>query len=841
MKHALRKYLSRRGSALFMVLSLMTALMILVMAMYFSVVGSRDVQYKVFYQEQAYRSSISLSDAVVSGLEKDGWIASEGGTEFITLLTSMENVGDVVTTNGNGFAAFSTTGAGKEEEDQLGAYTITITRLNDEKKNKTTVRTFDIAITTSTGGVIETTHSYISIPEQEPQELPQEGFNPFTSTGYVPNDSFLEGGTFRFDVVIDNENAALGAARSVTGQLDLKIYGNLSAGGSLYNEYLTAPCNNSDLEEPVVWAIRNKYTQSSDQTLCLGPSNTNLGLMMVGGDFIHRKGSMPKNCDIYVLGDLYLGTNQVSVPDNAHIYVYGNIYFDGGAKDCMASYKKGTVFCKGMYQNGVAVENPCDAWTNDATLPKGAMTPKEMAAELDRRTTSVSYSNWEINDRIKTENGKERADYIPELDPNNKGSYNEVDIYYNVSDKDIHYTNYKNEVVTVPAFTATKYLEWEKGNVLEDYFGPGQDLPYTACKIDDIFDVSDGNQFNNCALVIDTGNDPKNQYIIQLSNNRDFNRDGTREAFSWYPRDYYSSALQMSVIVKGKGSVVIDIPDDVVYQDISNNLVIHETLFFLLGGSIDTGKGTSSEQLIFKPGKVIDGTAAANMYDFIHTDCEADCSQCTYTKTDDNTTPECTICAQNGETNHVVEVRCKKHEYTYSFCPHCSPEKEPEKDNSGDYYGLCVNRIDRAKVDTALTKILSGSDEYRFLTNNGKNDIPYPTTNIFLVSCSESADIRISGDVAMSSGNKHTVSQNGFYGFIYAPYMTFKAYGDSSGGGYVRFCGGMIVSDYVFKDSMSTITCLPEYLPYSLMSSRSRSDTLSALSSKSWKVSLIGY
>ena len=135
MKHRLRKYLGNRGSALFMVLSTMSALMVLVMAMYFSIVSSRAVQYKVFNQEQAYRSSISVSETIIAALDKGGTLATKqpgAATSLIDAMVKM-NVGESINTDTNGFKAFgSTDPAASEEIDQLGAYTVNITRLNDE-------------------------------------------------------------------------------------------------------------------------------------------------------------------------------------------------------------------------------------------------------------------------------------------------------------------------------------------------------------------------------------------------------------------------------------------------------------------------------------------------------------------------------------------------------------------------------------------------------------------------------------------------------------------------------------------------------------------------------------
>ena len=64
MKHALRKYISPCGSALFMVVSTMAALIVLVTAMYMSVLSSRQVQFATFDQEQAYVTSSSIGDMV---------------------------------------------------------------------------------------------------------------------------------------------------------------------------------------------------------------------------------------------------------------------------------------------------------------------------------------------------------------------------------------------------------------------------------------------------------------------------------------------------------------------------------------------------------------------------------------------------------------------------------------------------------------------------------------------------------------------------------------------------------------------------------------------------------
>ena len=79
---------------------------------------------------------------------------------------------------------------------------------------------------------------------------------------------------------------------------------------------------------------------------------------------------------------------------------------------------------------------------------------------------------------------------------------------------------------------------------------------------------------------------------------------------------------------------------------------------------------------------------------------------------------------------------------------------------------------------------------------------------------------------------------NGFVGYIYAPYMTFKAYGDNAGGGYVRFFGGLTVSDYIIDDSTSFLACWPEKLPTELMGQECFDNQLNGIASRGWKITL---
>ncbi len=804
MAYAFRKYLNKRGSALFMVLSLMTALMILVMAMYFSVVASRDVQYKVFYQEQAYRSATSLSDAIVAGLKGNSWQTASGSSQLLSTITNMSE-GDTITTNGNDFKAFVTTGS-KEEQDQLGAYTVSITRMADETISGEKTRVYDVAITASSGGVLDTTHTFIHIVEPEGEA--QEGrSNIFTSTGYVPNDVFLDGGVFYTDIFFDNENAIIGALN----EMQNKIYGNVYAGGSLKLNYIDG--FSGSIGETSTWAVRNNFTYTATTSLDLGTSSER-GLLLVGGDATFS-GALPDNVDIYVLGDAYFTENQSMSSQNVRLFVYGNIVLEKYAYWCSmpsATYASGHI-----NNTGSGLTQTFTKWKDNSSLPSDVMSSHDMAMKLDSLTASNDYPKWDINDDAPAKDG-----YIPELDPSN-AKYNPVTIKFNNDDE---------KGASVPAKTYTQYLNWESGHTIADYYGDGQPLNYTACVIEDVRNADNTNtSANNLTLVIDTGDDPNNQYIIKVTKNRDFDADGVNESFSWYPYDAHSASVEMTVLVRGKGSVVIDIPEGVVYQDMDNVLFMHETWFAILGGKIEQ-KGSTLNSIVYDGrDTVISGSAAENAVQFIHT-CDDSCTTCKYDVVNGD---ECENCADGTK---VKVVTCDVHGGTVTYCPVCEASYEPEKKANGDYYGVCANRVEPSAVTAKVNSIMASSPLWASTLKAAGDGTNWymPNTNIFLVSCEESADIRLSNTVGGV-----TIMQNGFFGFIYAPYMTFKAYGNNAGGGYVRFCGGMIVSDYIIRDSMSFLTCYPDQLPENLMSAEDRKTALQALASKSWKISLAGY
>ncbi len=834
MKHALRKYLNNRGSALFMVLSLMTALMVLVMAMYFSVVSSREVQYKVFYTEQSYRSAISLSDALISGLNDNKWTST--GSKTMTAAIDALAVGESMSTKGNNFAAFLGTGAA--DADQLGAYTVNITRLEDEDSAKL----YDMAVTVSVGGVVDTIHTFLRVSNAEyDTEGPDQTF---TSTGYSPNDVYIETGLYQTDMFFDNEYTIIGGY----GGGALKFKRNLSCGGSLR----LANHNTGDAEEPVTWAVRNHFYMDTNSTFSLG-TDSERGLLMVGGNmYISNAAGLPTDCDIYILGDLHIMPNQsFSSSSNVRLFVNGTIYLEQLADWCNLptdSSGNAAYYCSNVINNSGSTGRSfvIQKW-DEGDEAKNIMSVSEMAKKLDNATKSQTFYKWEINSTDDT-----KPDFISELDTRSDTSGNRKTIVFN---------NDWQDVDGIPARTQTVVLDWDNTKEIPNYFGVGKPLKYTAHVIEDVKFVNNGNQDTQFTIVIDTGDDPANQHIIKVLPNCDFDDDGTNETFCWHPKVEWasdideSSGCQLTILIRGKGSVVVDIPKNCTYQEAQEQWIMHESWYYLLGGKVGTNASGSTK---FDGASLRNNEAVtATVVNFIHRDCGEDCSLCNYVvETDPTKITDCPMKFDNGEDcdGKVQSIYCAEHDYKYTYCDVCGyePEYKELPDGTKKYYGLCVNRVDRTAVRNAMSSLGAAekANMYRGLGDDGlpntQDDIVYPTVNYFLVSSDESASIKISGaNDPMDDDKFINIGRNACFGFIYAPYMTYKAYNNGvlagAAGQRLRFCGGMIVSDYVLDDDFGTVNCMPEYLPTHLMSNENAKNILQSTTGKEWKISLAGY
>lgn len=727
MKHALRKYIAPCGSALFMVVSTMAALVVLVTAMYMSVVSSGQVQYATFSQEQAYVSSTSIAD-ILKGYICDNKNAK---SDFVKKVLDMKE-NDTISTNGNDFASLSSTGT--KDDTVLGGYTVDVTRLKDETINKATWHIYDIAVTVSENGVVETTHTYVRTKDPEPTEMdPIDRF--FTATGYVPNDVVAGGGTFTSKMYFDAEYSMFTKPKDFDSGA-LTIDTDMVAAGSVVFDHGNA--NPVNLDEPGEWYIgNNMYIKSQPDKINLGGQNgANIdakdnihGLLVVGGDFEMSRtgdftiGAAGKYTDVYVLGDFYLGSCNIY----GDLYVAGDLIINNNNWNIMGQSGTGKFYIDGEVKiaDGVTPHlNGKNYQNHNQYDQEGVQAVIEEAKK---------YGTWKG---------------ILETDKNYTYSADEITTLLN---KKIGGSTYPKWRINTDNFLKDDGGSLKKVNIR--FTQDGTDPKFVEvidydCVIGNI--VSTGNQVNNNTIIIDTGNegDVRN---IRLSANCD---DGV--TFSWCP-ETVQGGKPTNVLTIGKGTLLIDVPEGVRYQATDQEFFGSMGWFKLLGGKelvknggtyFDRASGfelNDPDQKIITPNKLIHTT----------------CSSCEY--------EQVTV---DGET----KWKCKNPDHYKTYAT------EPETD-------VCKGYIDKSAVRSYAAS--KGID----LDYNGEEQMP--NVDIYVISCSESADIQFGGDDVMN---------NLFFGYVYAPFMTYV---DKGTGGGAKTIGGLIVSDYVITGYYRYTYCLP--------------------------------
>ena len=379
MKHALRKYLSPCGRALFMVVSTMAALTVLVTAMYMSVLSSRQVQYATFDQEQAYVTSTSVADIFTAYISD----SKNASTTIMKKIGTMK-AGQTITTNGNDFAAFG----GTKEDSAIGAYTVDIKRLNNETISGVDWNVYDIAVTVQKNGIAETTHSLVRSKNGEPTQMePIDRF--FTSTGYLPNDVWISSVTTDSTLYCDNEYTIFSKDKYASGDGDVNINMDIvCAGAALFNDKTTI----KPVSKPMTWIFGNNVTFGQGCTISdfnLGTSSEN-GKIIVGGDMTlegnNAGKTFPANVDVYVMGNLYLGKN-------VYAFFNGNLYVKG---DIIAESDKSHSFSS-VYVNGTMKQRSGDdikgTLNNKGTCPDNVMTDAENI--MNSRIGGSVFPKWQ--------------------------------------------------------------------------------------------------------------------------------------------------------------------------------------------------------------------------------------------------------------------------------------------------------------------------------------------------------------------------------------------------------------------------------------------------------------
>lgn len=756
--HTFRKYISNRGSALFMVISTMTALMITCMAMYFTVLASRSTTYTIFNQKQAYQSAASIFGMLANG-------SSDSLTVDQALLSVLldEDIkpGDELP---------EITGS----DENLGDYSVSVRRNDNETEGGVEYRVFDIVVSATVDGVVESYHSVVRFPDQVSQETPAADPNvslspTFAATGYVPNDVYLDKGMFYSDTFFDNEVTYF----SLNGGAQMQIYGDVNCAGSVVfgAGFQWNNRNGEDSKRPITVAIRNNLTATHGNNTPFKSGDR----FLIGGNL--ELSDFLKNAYVYVNGDLHIVGGDAQ-HNETHFFVNGDVYTD---LDGMKVWCNGNSYRK----DGSPRSSSFPTWDSVAgtNIDGFEVLPyNDMILELDKRTQTTPYYKWTLDE-----------DEIPEVSlDEDKGNHQIINIneygkpYYIVHEDAYNSTN--NPYGDDAALDA----QWKKG-----------------CVIDDI-NVSTGHFF---FIIIDTGDNPDNVYTIRLHENT----DGVKGHcyFTWNG----GGNERPIVLVKGKGSVVIDVPPKVIYQEVEGGMTCHYNWWILNDKTVLNIGGYPYDA-------PSEGLRTDIMKKFVHSTCGTNCTEGCQSAIAEpvDSTETCTRDTHpNGVSKTKKTVKCGVHGIEVTYCPYC--EEFMVKDPNGAWC-FCKDHVDKGAIDA----VKDGYMDRLNLATDGS--MIYPNCNIYLISSDESSEFRF----AKNSWDTQGLGYNGMVGYVYAPYQTFGA-SSGAGGMFLKFMGGMTVSDHNFKSDGAFIMCMPDKNPADLMPEEAKKHQYKV--SKDWKIQLV--
>lgn len=825
MAHMLRKYLSNRGSALFMVISTMTALIISCMAMYFTMVSARESQYAVFSQMQTTQTAVSLKDVILNSFSPESGNA-DGNALFEKILKL--DKGESITTDANGFMALDPNKETGKTPAEIGAYSVTITCL--DKDAATGKMIFDILAMASFNGSRDAVHFTFDYDPNDPDPPGEDGAGGdaelFAATGYIPHDAYINGGYYLTNVFYDTQYTYMGTfANSGNNRIAL----NLNTGGDLMMSSnamtLVHEPNNEAIKAeeankvgPVTWAIRgNFYSNFGNDFDERGGSQ-----IFVGGDFI----CAGNNAFFMKKDDNYTGT--VKLGDHISVYINGDFqYCNANLKDYVWYFVNGNVtgtmndlpshsriFVTGATEAerkakvssndklvGVVEEWPIDKWPEHMWDGKDKidipLTYDQAMKELAKRTKTIDYYKWDLSENTKESDANQHinirmnATDVPWNDPTTGKTYDAMAGTY---------------VIAYPGSESASLVTGNKENGVVG----------KAFIIDSVIS-RDGSSNAAPAVLIDTGDDPNNIITLKLSD-----VTGEKE-FSWFVNggeiptgqpDGSQKTMRL-VLTKGRGTVLIDIPKNITYRNAAYSFTGHLGWWAVIGGTVNT---TPNGHITFL-GVKSDSKLSPEIVKYVHKTC-GDGDGCVFTKTDSSI--DCAGCG-----GKLKQVTCSVHGDVNKYCSTCFEDKNDRTD-------WCVNHVDVVEVDKKYSTLDSTTKDW---LKDSKGTV-YPNTNFMLVSCDESIDINFARDRYNTYLNYAA-----FCGFVYAPYLSFMADGEDAGGGKLRLCGGMTVGDYTLNGFESYIGCYPDKMPNEIAALGGGSMAGGKLegTAKSWKIRPGGY
>lgn len=634
MKRAFRRLKSGKGSILFFIIAIMSVMIVLASAVYYSTISARQQVEIEYGNEQSYQSAIALNNLV------SDYISKKPNSDFVKTIAGMKKNGEtIVSTGAEGIEGFSELAPG------LGDYKITVTKIKDgaEEGTKVVRITTDVTVNGETSTI--TTVGEFKVTEEA---YSFDRF--FTSTGYAPNDVYMSGMEITSTMYLDNEYSQIGGN---TGGSKINLYSEIIVAGTL--KLNNAPINDGINNNPIDITIGNNLYLSF-------PTNTGLnlegGTLRVGGSVaqLANCSTFKKGNKCYIMGDYY-GACASDEPDltdivcvngdfvvfgnmkySGKIYVNGNVYVDSSHNQGFISnqmYVGGNIYFSPNFGNMENYVKHITFVNSDGT--KNTYSKIDDAKKSGRVVECSSAISLTLDSETTTTDLKESIKNIKAV--NGEGGYNYVwpsqeKLCDNIDDVKAEI----NKKIGDP-----KYINWD----LESKFKNGENLidktdikfncvngqpefVYTLSAKDKteyvMGDIVFPVNWGDYGLIFDTDAGDgtyKDIYVYLKPNCEYYEENGTEKyratdssnynCFMWNPPKG-SSINQyplLHVFVKGKGSLILVLPDNVKYVANWHSYVGHIAIYEEITGKTVTAESTLVDSPAF------DDSLKTKIYDIL--------------------------------------------------------------------------------------------------------------------------------------------------------------------------------------------------------------------------------
>ena len=748
-----------KGSVLFLIVAIMSVMVILASALYYSLsTARRQVEVK-YDSQQAYQSALALNDLIVN------YINIRNDDAFVQAIIDLNQNESLVTKSDDG-SGFSELAGG------LGDYKVTVNKVKGDASDEIHVLEIEVSID------VNGENSTISTIGEFKVKSKAYNFDRFfTSTGYAPNDVIFKNMNSENETIyLDNEYTQFGGGSGhnvKTIGCEIITAGTIrfEAPSMIQNSPLTI--GNNAFFYNVSNGFSSPLIRIGGNAVWLASSGTLQGdiTMYVLGDFYMQMGDKPNNTANYINGDMvYKGQN----PPDKKLYINGDLFFE--ANNAKANNSEDPKFIVGgnVYysgDNGLASGylasckgNVYNLQTNTVFYHDG--TSGAISTDPDAFNENKMYFKLESSEPGKYETDEQirnKLDYIEEYCGNPGNSWANVWPSLDGTCEDIatvrqrinekignpEYINWDLEAkfhttemvdgmpvkvvdprakvltVTLPTDSNNGYSPAIKATSYNDYYVfKGVTGGFDKAPI--VFDTFMGD-YNNLAEV---KNKEKyaNMYIylepncyvedgvIKTNDPDDGIPDKTYDCFTWDP-----TGNVRFVLTRGMGSVTFVVPDGVKYIQPYNGYVGHIGIF--------------------------------------------------------------------NEMTNAVKVKYENGEFFYR-----SEQQNMITGSIAQVKQLCGTSAMGTK------NIIS----QELLNEYGNPDANlshawYIHNNVFLAAIGKNADMDFSGGKNMLSA------------FVYAPYMTYNSEGIYTPGDNNSMFGGMIVSDFIQSSQEDFYICTIPY------------------------------